>query len=112
MQREPARSELAVLSQVLGPGGGYRDERAASRLVTTHYEAPVVGLLPHRDAWTRGSPGIEYLGVGAWSRPDPLQEVENQGVNGAGHSGVLCTGIGAALASGSLIHSRGIFWQG
>jgi hypothetical protein len=43
-----ARRRLAVLSQVLRPGGGHRDEPAASRRMMTRDEAPVVGLFPHR----------------------------------------------------------------
>jgi len=65
-------------------GGGHGDERAAPRRTVTHDEASVDGVFPHGKAWTRGLPGVEYLGVGAGVGAHPLKEVEDQGVDGAG----------------------------
>ncbi len=71
-------------SQMRPPDGGHGDTRIASVSMTTRYEAAVVGLFPHRQAWTRGSPRLECLGVGPSVRTDPLEQVEDQRVDGLG----------------------------
>ncbi len=81
------RGPTAVLTQVLRPRGGHRDECTASRLMMTRDEASVVGVLPHRQARARRPPRVEHLGVGAGVGTHPLEEVEDQGVAGIGQSG-------------------------
>jgi hypothetical protein len=81
-----ARRQLAVLPQVLRPGGGHRDERTTSRRKMTHDETSVVSVLPHRGAGTRCLPGLEHFGVGTGVGAYPLEEVEDQGGDGVRHS--------------------------
>ncbi len=76
---------LAVLAQVRRPGGGQRDARAASRHMMARDEPAVVGCFPHREARTRGSPRLEYLGVRTRAWADPLEEANDQGVDGVRH---------------------------
>ena len=64
--------------------GRQRDERAISRRVLACDEAPIDGLLPHGQARARRPPGVEHLGVGAGIGTDPLEEVEDQRVDGIG----------------------------
>jgi hypothetical protein len=58
----------------------------------TRDEASIVGVLPHGKARTRRPPRLEHLGVGAGVGADPLEEVEDQGVDGLGH--YCCVGSG------------------
>ena len=76
-----------MLPQMLRPGGGHQDKRAASRRMMTRDEASIVGVFPHGQARTRRSPHLEHVGVGAGVGPHPLEEVEDQGIDSAGHGG-------------------------
>src|SRR5580693_3253243 len=71
---------------MLSSGVGYRDEAAAWRMPPGD-EASILGGLPHRQSWTRCTPHVEHFGVAARVAAHPLQEVEQQGVNGVSHSG-------------------------
>ena len=79
------RRRLAVLAQVRRPGGGQRDARAASRHMVARDEPAVVGCFPHREARTRGSPRLEHLCVRTRAWADPLEKVNDQGVDGVRH---------------------------
>jgi hypothetical protein len=77
----------AVLPQVLRLGGGHRDERATARRVTTRDESPVAGLFPHGKARARRPPRLDHLGVGAGALAHPLEQFQDQGVDGVGERG-------------------------
>jgi hypothetical protein len=51
----------------------------------TRDEASVVGVFPHWQTRTRGVPRLKYLGVRAGLGAQPLEEVEDQGLDGVGH---------------------------
>jgi hypothetical protein len=88
-----ARRRLAVLAQVLRSGGGHRDEGAASRRMMTRDESAVVGVLPHGKTRTRRPPRREHLGVRPGVRAHPLQEVEDQAVDGVGQRRAVEIGV-------------------
>ena len=71
-------------AQVKGPGGGYRHERAVSRRTMAPDEAPVVRVLPHGKARTRRPPRLEHLNVRTRLAAHPLEQIENQAVDGVG----------------------------
>jgi hypothetical protein len=48
-----------------------------------------VGFLPDREAGTRSPPCIDDFGIGSRPRTDPLEEVQDQGVEGIGHGHLL-----------------------
>lgn len=73
--------------QVLGPGGGHRDERASSRRAMTRDETTVVDAFPNGQPRTRRPPRIDNVGVRAGVGAHPFEEVDNEGVDGVGHSG-------------------------
>jgi hypothetical protein len=86
-----ARRRFAMLAQVLCPGRRHRHEHAASRRTMTRDEASVVGVLPHGKARTRRPPRLQHVGVGAGLGAHPLEQVEDQGVDGVGHR--ACCGL-------------------
>ena len=77
-----------MLAQVLCAGGGNRNAGPAFRCRLTSDEATLLSGLPYRQAWTRRPPGLEDFGVGAWARADPLEEIEDEGVDSVGHDGL------------------------
>ncbi len=74
-----------MTAEVLGPSVGHGDE-PASRRVSARDETSFLGGLPHWQSGTRRAPHVEHFGVGPRLGAHPLQEVEDQGVNGVGHS--------------------------
>jgi hypothetical protein len=94
-----ARRRSAVLAQVLRPGGGHRDEHAASGRMTTRDEASLVGVFPYGEVRARRPPRLEHVGVGAGVGAHPLEEVEDQGIDGLGHRGPCWIGAGQSITS-------------
>jgi hypothetical protein len=71
-----------IPGEMLLPKGGQGDDCSDALLESTHYEAPITGILPDWKTGTRGAPRGHDLGIGLRIGPDPFEEVEYQGVNG------------------------------
>ena len=56
------------------------DQHASARNHFAYDKATVDGLLPNRQAGTGGPPGLHHLGVLARRRHEPLEQVEDQGI--------------------------------
>jgi hypothetical protein len=72
----------AVRSEVLCPECGHRNRGGLARQVVALDEASVSRVFPDREARTGSSPGLECFGVRTAVRADPLEEVEDQVVDG------------------------------
>jgi hypothetical protein len=83
--RMQARGRRTALAQVFPSGHGHRYEPTASGLMTACHKTPVVGVLPHRQTWTRRPPGVEHVSVRARSGAYPFEKVEDQRLHGVGH---------------------------
>jgi hypothetical protein len=73
----------------LPPAFGDRDAGASTFFVMVVEEAPFIGLLPDGQARTRRAPCLDHFGVGPRAGTDPLEQVEDQGVDGVGHERLL-----------------------
>ena len=71
--------------EVLQTGWRDHDPGGLTRLAMAHDEAGVGGVLPHGQARAGRPPGLHGLGVRPGVRADPLEEVEDQVVDGLGH---------------------------
>jgi hypothetical protein len=67
-----------VVATDLGHRNGLLDSRAS----VTLDKSSGVCLLPHRQAWARRAPGIHNLVVGARVGAQPLEQIENQMIEG------------------------------
>lgn len=72
--------------EVRPPASGDRDELPGTRDVEPIDVTVLVGFLPHRKSWTRRAPGLQHLCVRARARPEPLEQVKDEGVDGARHA--------------------------
>ena len=79
-----------MLSEVLGPSRRHGDNRWPARFPAALDEAEVGRVLPDRETRARRSPGLHRLGVRALTRADPLEQIEDQAVDGLGHGTSLC----------------------
>ena len=76
----------AAPPEVLDPGGGDGDKRVALRTATTADQTQLVGLFPHGQPRARRPPRLDRLTVRTRTWTDPLQEVQDQAVNGVVHA--------------------------
>ncbi len=75
----------AVLSEVFRTGGRHRDHRDSSGSAKPRHETAVVGILPHWKTRARRPPRLEHVGVRAGFGSHPLQQIEDEGIDGVRH---------------------------
>jgi hypothetical protein len=74
-----------MLGEELPPKGRDGDIGSRTALVAAFDEASFIGLFPHGQARAGGSPGFDDLGIRTGFGTDPLEQVEDQGVQVRGH---------------------------
>ena len=67
-----------MLSEMLTPKGGHRDELSEVLLVVPQYETTLSSVLPNRKTGTGGSPGIHHFRIRPRSGSDPFEQIEYQ----------------------------------
>jgi hypothetical protein len=65
-------------------GQGHPNDQAAIRGLRLNKTA-IVGIFPDRKPWARCPPGVHRFLIRAFLPSDPLQQVQNQILNGVGH---------------------------
>ena len=79
--RTVSRQALGGVLELLPTGTGNRNKAVPVRNVTRH-QAPIICLLPYRKTRARRPPGIEHLVVWAGFRSYPLEQVQDERING------------------------------
>jgi hypothetical protein len=69
----------AMLSEMLTPERGQRDELSESLLIMPRDEATVSKVLPDRKSGAGGSPCVHQFSIRPRSRVDPFEQIEYQG---------------------------------
>ena len=81
---ERRRRHVSLVSPVLAkkilPIRRQADQDIAASAVLAHRKSAVDRVLPHREPWARGSPGLDHVGMGSRLARDPFQQIENQGI--------------------------------
>jgi hypothetical protein len=69
----------AMLSEMLTPKAGHRDELSEALLIMPPYEATLSSVLPNRKTWAGGSPCVHHFRIRPRSGSDPFEQIEDQG---------------------------------
>src|SRR5438105_5370360 len=76
-----------VLAEVRLTERRHDNHRAVTRFVAAREEAAFGRVLPDGKARTRRPPRVEDLGIRPRLGPDPLEQIEDEAVDGPGHGG-------------------------
>jgi len=68
-----------ILSEVLTPKDGHRDELSEALLIMPLYEATLSSVLPNRKTGAGGSPCVHHFRIRLRSGSDPFEQIEYQG---------------------------------
>ena len=69
----------AMLSEMLTPKDGHRDELSEALLIMPRYEATLSGVLPNRKTRAGGPPCVHHFRIRPRSGSDPFEQIEYQG---------------------------------
>jgi hypothetical protein len=67
-----------MLSEMLAPKRGHRDEHSEAVLVMAPYEATFIGVLPDRKTGAGGPPCVHHLRIRPRFSSDPFEQIEYQ----------------------------------
>src|SRR2546422_10317092 len=102
----------AMLSEMLTPKDGHRDELSEALLIMPRYEATLSGVLPNRKTRAGGPPCIHHFTIRPRSGSDPFEQIEYQGFYRIRQRGLSSSDLSAQVLArwygGSFWFGRGL----
>src|SRR5512134_1803300 len=88
---------------------GDGDVGASTLFVMVVEETTLIGLLPDWQARTRRAPCLDHFGVRPRAGTNPLQQVEDQGIDGVGHDRLLSRQTAPVQIYRPRVHRSSVF---